>query len=82
MKNLIFLLSVFTFCAYTSLAQTSQTKTDKEQAGLKGQVKSVEVFRTFFYMNGSLKPAYKITYNPQGNITERILYNRPLAKLR
>ncbi|MGI8494029.1 MAG: RHS repeat domain-containing protein [Pyrinomonadaceae bacterium] len=72
MKTFIILLSIFT---YFALPCSSQTKTHKEQAGLKGQVKSIEEFRTFIGMNEPRRPVRKITYNPKGNIIERILYS-------
>ncbi len=75
----IFLAFVVTilFC-FPAIAQN---KTDREQVNLNGSVKTVEAYRIEFSLkDGKTEqakrlPWYSNTFNPQGNLTERITYN-------
>lgn len=58
-----------------------QNKTDRDQAGLISSAKTIEVYIIDFAMKegkveqGKHRPWHSITYNPEGNIVERISYN-------
>jgi hypothetical protein len=59
----------------------SQTKTDRDRAELVGPVKSVEAYLIDFSMkNGTIvegkrRPWHSTTYNPEGNISEKVSYD-------
>ena len=69
-----------------SSAVNAQKKTDKDQAGLIGSVKSVEVYIIDFVMKdgkieqGERRHWHSTTYNPGGNIIERLSYD-PLGHI-
>ena len=59
----------------------SQTKTDRDHAQLVGPVKSVEFYLVDFLMKdgrmveGKRRPWHSTTYNSEGNISEKVLYD-------
>ena len=75
-----FLAFVIT-CLFWPSAANAQGRADREQAGLIGPVKSVEAYLIDFGMNdgktiqGARRLWHSVTYNLDGNITERISYD-------
>jgi hypothetical protein len=75
------LLAFVITCLFWTPAANAQARTDREQAGLIGPVKSVEAYVIHFGMKdgkttqGSRQPWYAINYNIDGNITERVSYD-------
>jgi antitoxin component YwqK of YwqJK toxin-antitoxin module len=79
------IITPIVLCLLWTIPSSSQTKTDREQAGLVGPVKSVEKKLVGFGLkNGitveeSSRAIQKITYNTQGNILEEISYDQNSA---
>lgn len=75
MRKLCVLLGV---CLLYAIPVASQTKTDKEREGLVGPVKSVQVYLVEFTKKdeGTRHLRYRTTYNTDGNISERVTFDR------
>jgi hypothetical protein len=74
-------LAFVTACLFWPSAANAQGRTDREQAGLIGPVKSVEAYHISFALKdgktkeAKRKPWYFDTYNIDGNKTERVFYD-------
>jgi hypothetical protein len=74
-------VSTFIFSLLLLSPVVSQTKTDRDRADLVGPVKSVEAYLVDFFMKdgrtveGKRRPWHSTTYNPEGNISERVSYD-------
>jgi hypothetical protein len=75
------LLAFVIACPFWPSAANAQSRTDREQAGLIGPVKSVETYVIHFGMKdgkttqAERRPRYTVNYNIDGNITERASYD-------
>jgi hypothetical protein len=77
--------SLLILCLLWNTPILSQTKTDRDRAGLVGPVKSVKAYLVDFFMKdgriveGKRRPLQSTTYNSQGNISEKVSYDHTEA---
>src|SRR6266498_910547 len=75
-------LAFVIICLFWPYAANAQSLTDREQADLIGPVKFVETYYNIFTMKdgkiveGNRLLWHSVTYNINGNITERVSYDR------
>ena len=68
-------------CLLCPSVANAQRRTDREKAGLIGPVKSLEAYIIDFGLkdkqtiDGARRPWHSLTYNLEGNITERVSYD-------
>jgi len=74
--------SLLILCSFWITPIFSQTKTDRDRAGLSGPVKRVEAYIVNFVLKdgstaeGKRQPLETTTYNSEGNVSEKISYEQ------